>query len=131
MPYHVDMIFDSANNTPTYLLRAQPDLIMEYRRWPDPPNSGAMPPPMRLVFKRADFYGKYKTTGNTTTPVLTATEVIFNSGDGTVSGDDVQEVRIILKPNVAHPPGGYKFNVDMRPTLTGAWVTWDPRVVPR
>ena len=131
MPYWIDFIFDSAKDKPTFLQRATPGLIMEFRRWPDPPDSGVLPPPMRIVFRKNAFDGQFKTQGDTTPPTFTAQLIRFESVPGQVGGDPVQEVRIMLNPNPPkpHPPGGYAYDVQMRPTAAGAWKSWDPRVV--
>lgn len=138
MPYWIDLVLDNDKGAPTYLQRASPSVIMEFRRWPDVPTPGIGDIlPMKLVFK-GDFEGKYMKQG-ANNPTLTegvpgdsptGPVVVFTSKAGTSEGKDVQEVRIMLKPSPKnlHPVEGYAFDVLMQGD-NGAWKTWDPRVV--
>jgi len=132
MPTYHDFIYDSTKDEPTYTPYASAGVIMEFHSLPDPAMPpGTPPPPMKIIFKKNQFAGKYKTTPATTPPTVTASQIIFVATPGTVRGDPCNEVRIMLDPAVAQAPGGYQYEVRMQSPVNGNWVKWDPRVIPK
>lgn len=131
MPTYYDFIFDSTKDEPTFTPYSTPGVIMEFHSLPDPLQPADPPPPMKIIFKKSQFAGKYKNTASTTTPKVTATQVIFEAKAGTVRGEPCNEVRIMLDPAAAMTPGGYQYEVRMQSPKDGSWVKWDPRVIPR
>jgi hypothetical protein len=132
MPYWIDLVLDTDKDEPTYLQRASPSVIMEFRRWPDQPTPGPVLLPMKIIFKN-DFVGKYDTNGaNLTLGTVVGTApnqtVEFLSQAGTSGGQAVHDIRIKLDPGSTHPQGGYSFDVEMQNDNTD-WKKWDPRVV--
>jgi len=116
MPYWINLVLDNDKGEPTYLQRAKPGVVMEFRRWPDVPTPGVGGIlPMKLIFKD-DFVDKYRKSGSSVT-----------KGTGTSSGKPVQKIRIMLKSG-SHLPEGYAFDALMEDD-NGVWKTWDPRVV--
>lgn len=92
-------------------------------------SGGGQPEPFMLRFDYA-FNGMYDVPGqgqNWTTPTLTANGIVFQSSPAVYNPGNipVQEIRIKLKNNVAHPIEGYKYDV-----LMGGGVL-DPRIRPR